>query len=472
MEEYEFCVREGDDLGWVGYFIGKSDVLKELVIQYIPAETTQLDEFIEGLNRNQSIEKLIIINDSILEKIGPLFRINKNITDLCLQEFSIGQDSARNTASMLDDATLENISFCHNNLGEEEFEVIARASGRQTQLKKPNAIDDEGLQALIAGIANCINLEELCLSESQLITVTGFMALSALFQSRNFPLRELTLSGMNIGDDGMNCLPGWASLHSLKELNLGFSSIGHEGLQSLIAGITNISNLEKLHLSGNPLMAVGLGSLSTLFQSESCRLKELYLCCMNFGDEGVEALAGALAGNKSLIHLYIFAAREAVLTDSYGFAESEWKILKKLKCDTSSIDSTYLSNHYLMKIVGSGVGAGGKEPPPDVQKYLQLNALHEKAVAYCKILVHHPDLDIKPFFQWKMKFLPLVIDWFERALYWDIFYDNWISREEIQSRKLSALYNYVRGIPLLAVDAHYSHKKTHSRKRKIDLCEV
>eukprot|EP00984_Skeletonema_dohrnii_P029441 scaffold20067_cov134-Skeletonema_dohrnii-CCMP3373.AAC.4 len=497
-DETDFCIDEGDDLGWLGFFIGQSDFIKELNILHLPAE--QIDEFVAGLNRNQSMKQLDILSDEfILEKIGPLFRVNKNLTDLSLHVFPIGEDGARNLALILDNTSLESISLEYNDLAGEDFcKEIAMTLGRQTRLKKLRindnrigrvgcvllgealarsrvsslrvlllcdvGIHDDGLQALIAGLAYSIDLEVLSLNGNSMITTTGLAALSAFFQSRNCDLRELDLSYMNIGDDGMNCLvPGLATLQSLRELGIGWNRFGDEGLQTVL-DMPNATKLEEINLSGNRFTAVGLASMSPLLQSESCLLKKLYLLRTNFGDDGVEALGSALAGNKSLTCLSV-SSSDVFMTESYGFVESEWKVFKRILCDTSSINNTYLSNHTITEVGTLLLD----HPPPDIQTYLRLNKTSEKIAAQCKILMHHPVLDMKPFFQWKLKILPLMIDWFNRAHKSCDICKDWISEEETRSIELHTVYQFIRDMPMLVVKTHCSQKKSRSRKRKIDL---
>eukprot|EP00984_Skeletonema_dohrnii_P029184 scaffold19582_cov76-Skeletonema_dohrnii-CCMP3373.AAC.1 len=57
-----FVIGEGDDLGWLGYFIGKSKCVNELTI-YSSGEGQNTEAFIDGINRNQSIISLTICTD-------------------------------------------------------------------------------------------------------------------------------------------------------------------------------------------------------------------------------------------------------------------------------------------------------------------------------------------------------------------------------------------------------------------------
>ena len=56
----DFQVREGDDLGWLGHFIGQCESLTNLCIKNFHGDADQIDKFLEGLNRNRSIQILTI----------------------------------------------------------------------------------------------------------------------------------------------------------------------------------------------------------------------------------------------------------------------------------------------------------------------------------------------------------------------------------------------------------------------------
>eukprot|EP00984_Skeletonema_dohrnii_P031841 scaffold24869_cov78-Skeletonema_dohrnii-CCMP3373.AAC.5 len=69
----EFIIRAGDDLGWLGYFIGISEVLKALYIEQLPEEGERVDAFMRRIIHNQSIKELSIrtdIGDQGFENLG------------------------------------------------------------------------------------------------------------------------------------------------------------------------------------------------------------------------------------------------------------------------------------------------------------------------------------------------------------------------------------------------------------------
>ena len=252
-----FVIGEGDDLGWLGYFIGKSKYLEKLRI-FSWGEGQNTEAFIiDGINHNQSINSLRIGTDFrgvSFRNLRPFFRKNNNRLYQLEFNFEVGLECAESIAFVLDEnrcQSLESLRFEDCNLGEDGFAVIATA------------------------LRTYPELEELHLQHNNI----GLMGCTALADT----------------------LRGWGA-SNLKHLDLDGNGIDDQGLQTLAAGITN-TKLEELYLSDNLITAVGLRSMSDYFQSESCCLKTLSLYFVNFGDEGAVALADGLIGNKSLTSL-------------------------------------------------------------------------------------------------------------------------------------------------------------------------
>eukprot|EP00984_Skeletonema_dohrnii_P009307 scaffold3549_cov110-Skeletonema_dohrnii-CCMP3373.AAC.9 len=557
LEEFsDFVVREGDDLGWLGYFIGWSKQLKSLYIDNFP-DNLNIDAFLRGLGRNRSIENLGIYTDlgESYQRLVPFLKNNKSLSDLTFTIYDIGLQCARNIAVLLgQQSSLKCLNFEEINLGDEVFVEIATALSAQPQIEELNLntsnigrngcvalgnaldgmrnpnlatlyldhndIDDEGLHALVGGLINCHNLTKLCLSGNWMITEAGLRSLSTLFQSDHCRLECLDLEQTNIDNDGVAVLvAGLARLPTLKKLDVACNRIGDLGLQALVGGLVNYCNIEHLRLShnvfpasglnslvelvqratslkslnicgnaiddeglqglvegmttrcsltklnlsnNNSITAVGLRSLAPFFRSDNCCLEGLELWGVNFGDEGAAALADGLKGNKSLTTLQF-------TSDGSDITARSWAAFSKLLCDTSSVNNTYLSNHTLETIGGYSINVF----PSDFVEYLRFNKLQNCAAAICKILDNHPDIDIEPLFKWKLKCLPLVVRWLEKAKPCLGYVSE--STGTFQCRQLSALYKFVRGMPLLAGDGYRGKKmkeiesKSKSKKRKFDL---
>ena len=562
--EYSFAVREGDHLGWLGYFVGKSDLM-DLSIESFP-ENINLNAFFGGLGHNRSIQELSIDIDlgESFQSLLPFMKKNSSLRTLGFSGFDIGLQCARNIAMLLSQqCSLKCLAFYGNVFDDGAFSQIAIALRSQPQIEEmyvyengnsvgtngyvalgsalesclslrqlelraldnhdanERLIDDEGLHALVEGLKHCHNLTSLNLHGNMTITEEVSRSLSTLFQSDNCQLEYLDLNNMNIDidDDGMAVLArGLASLSSLEWLYLrrmstsdrglqdlaeglvgcnledlaltnnmlmdsvsGLRSLGalvrrttsmhslslrdcsltDAGLQSFVEGMANCCNLTELSLSNNrSITANGLASLSSLFGAEHCSLCTLSLHGINVGDDGAAALANGLRGNKSL---------RAIDLHNSTFTATGWAAFSRLLCDTSSVNNTYLSNHTLVSM-----GLYGRSAPSDILGYLKLNTLQNHAAAISKILHSHPDIDVTPLFQFNLLCLPLVVEWFENAKsYLDKVNE---STESFQCRQLSAVYRFIRGMPLVAANGFRSQKmkdiqlqsKSKSKKRTID----
>ncbi|KAK1734006.1 leucine-rich repeat protein [Skeletonema marinoi] len=402
----EFIIRAGDDLGWLGYFIGRSEVLKALHIHVLPEEREQLVAFMRGIIHNQSIKELGIqtdLGDQGLRSLGHFLRNHNALTHLRFVYFHVDTDCAHNIAMALVQCrhnSLLSFELDETNISDEAFSEIATALRTQSQLE------------------------------------------------------ELHLGRNNIGRDGcvalVNTLCVWQS-SNLKFLDLSSNNIDDLRLCALVEGMSNCSNLQNLYLSDNDqITAAGIRSMSPLFQSESCSLKCIMLDSINLGDEGAIALADGLRGNKSLRHLMFDPV-------SAGVTDVGWAAFSKLLCDTSSINNTYLSNHTL-EWVGS-LFYDDSDIPPDIRQYIAWNKDQRIDAAICKILKTHDHFDMKPFFQWKLKFLPVMVAWFQRARAAGL-------EHLLGSKKLSSMYDFVRSMPMLVLGGHQGQEKTLRRSRK------
>mmetsp|Transcript_18063 Transcript_18063/g.30471 ORF Transcript_18063/g.30471 Transcript_18063/m.30471 type:complete len:570 (+) Transcript_18063:253-1962(+) len=496
-DDCEFIVQQSDDLGWLGYFVGENKRLGGLFIKcYLPPGTS----FVEGFCRNRSIQFLDIECDigdylSLASLVGNnifldslevgcignahdfavalgqrshlkcLHFENLDLLDDLSDEEMSGIAQALSAQPQLEDIRLESIGLEGN--GWAALSTTFMAWGRNSKLKKLdlslNNIDDEGLQSLLRGIANCRNLVELNLFGNNVITVVGLRALSGFFQSKSCRLESLNLASMGVDDERTIVLATGLTTHkSLKHLNLSQNDIGDEGIAALVSGITAAANtsLETLNLSRNAFTTAGVRSLSTLIQSERSTLKDLSINDMRIDDDGISILADALTNNTSL---------ETLFLDLHGSTSAGKKTLLRLLCDTSSINNTYLSNHTLQTI-------GWSDQFIDEGKYFslnrqgkQLNPINRRLVPMCKILIHHPDLaDMKPFYKWKLKFIPVIADWFRSARGCKGFFEE--SIETFQRRQLSAMYRFIRGVPMLVADGYWSQqlKQVRVKKRKLE----
>ena len=148
------------------------------------------------------------------------------------------------------------------------------------------------------------------------------------------------------------------------------------------------------------------------------------------------SFANALANNHKLHTLH--------LRYNPSITAEGWRAFSKILCNTSSVKATFLSNHTLLNLGGEVLGNEMIRP------LLGLNERNDKKkVATIKILQNHVDFDMLPFFEWEFKVLPLALSWLERASSYTMPRD---FEPNIDRRKLSTIYQFVRGMPLLYVE--------------------
>ena len=194
----------------------------------------------------------------------------------------------------------------------------------------------------------------------------------------------------------------------MTSLDLKCNAIDDNSLEMLAAGLVNNATLEILCLTRNPsITADGLRSLIPFLQSESCSLRDFFYYDNDINDVDAAALAHGLAKNKSLEKLWFDPSEDDCRMTSAG-----WHSFATLLCDTSSINNTYLSNHTL-KLIGEHCNKGS---PVDqvharVRGLLRMhnNASSRDEIVISKILESHRDLDMEPFFEWELKFLPMIV---------------------------------------------------------------
>ena len=450
-----FYIGQGDDLGWLGYFIGRSEHLQHLQICYLPDGEGGHDAFVEGIARSQSIQFIGIDNlsndafTSIVRALGSLSQLEKLTV---WGHNNIGPDGWSELRTLLESGVckLKTLCLCRNNyIGNEGMGVLSNglrgigSSFRKLVLAN-NSICNEGLSTLVDALQTCTGLERLELYGNDFSSAVAELD---------------SLSDWLQGDEV-----------NLKHLGLACCRINDEGLQAFTQGAVN--HCTELNLRGNDsITATGLSYLSNSIRSDSCCVETLHLEHIPLGDYGLEVLALGLADNKSVRSLYLEDLDNDISVNSAG-----WLAFSKALCDTSSVNSTYLSNHTICKF--RVVGRGGGE----TTLHLRLHEEHPQYAARCKILMKHPHLDMTPFFEWKLKFLPFVVAWFERSkpcTMMTIYDANSASRrrvvdesdESFESRKLTAMYEFIHGIPLEAMKSHNGLALAAAYDKKIAMIE-
>lgn len=153
-----------DDMGWLGYFVGKSEYLKSLsIMNFTPPSGSNfleiLKPFIRGVNNNKSIHSLDfgsidILDGKIFTMMDPFFA-NCCLTYLLIHECNIGDEGCRLMALAIGSSTrksLTEVSLAHNNISDEALVNIITSLSMHPRLKRidldGNRLNKQGCMTL------------------------------------------------------------------------------------------------------------------------------------------------------------------------------------------------------------------------------------------------------------------------------------------------------------------------------------
>ena len=256
------------------------------------------------------------------------------------------------------------------------------------------------------------------------------------------------------------------SCSNLTNIFLRGIDITDEQLLVLADAMRGNHSLEVLRLDGNLIGDAGCETLSTLLTNPRSKLQYLGMNNNNISNDGAITILNELEGNSRLRELSL-VKRNIPMNNVVGDS------LSRLLCNTSSINQTYSSNHTLHNF-------NMKNTKKHLTCLLNMNKDTNKSyVAMRKILRYHPNIDMKPFFGWDaegeltLKGLPYVLVWFEKARRAVIvneegYEDDTDGEKEcnVENRKLLAIYEFAKAMPLRFVTA--SSIKAGDMKRKRD----
>ena len=352
-DDNNFILFKGEDIGWLGYFIGQNTKLQELYY----CTTIDDESFYNGLCLNKSIEKvdfgdLNLSDGKMFFMMDIFFKNNHNLTSITVKECTLRFEGAHRLSLAIG-------SFNNNSLKHIEFSDIT-------------IDDDESAINIIIPLNVHPQLEELELTWMG-IGRKECLILATLLRCP---------TQLKILDRGNRCKALSTQLHctatQLRSLDLTGNNIDDESIKVLVHGISNgINNLQELNLSTNLSITIkGWKEVATLLETPGSKLKALNVQDNGIRDEEALLFANALTNNSTLEELDL----------SYNNITAEgWAPFLRLLCDTSSINNTYLSNHALQSI-----GGGFNTIPKGIFTSLDNNTSDDKQqVAITKILQNH-----------------------------------------------------------------------------------
>ena len=418
-------VPEGvQDMGWLGYFVGKNEHLQNLYIRsFEPTSGADameaLESFLMGVNNNKSIKRLdfdcidMFFGGRVFTMLEPFFKNNNNLITLNVDECNLGAEGARLLALAIGGSKHQSLQ--HVSLAD-------------------NSISDEGMVDIITSLSLHPYMQNLYLEGNQL-NKNGCMALSTLLRY---------------------------SCTKLQHLDLGSNELDDEGIDTLVPVLSKCTKLQELYIDNSPSITTrGWHHIATLLEAPDSNLKILSINRNNVDDQVLTFMVDALANNNSLESLFFL--------DGNQVTAKGWDSFLKLVCGRSSANSTFLSNHTLCDIdfskqdLSQVLTNKSRRILSNLSSILFINEIEDKKQVamiktYCR---NYRNLDMSPFFEWEFKILPLMIDWLEKAFIACNDYLNVcdptsseMARHEARHRsvQLSCIYQFVRDMPLLCVE--------------------
>ena len=439
-----------EELGWLGHYAKKSAHLEEFEIGpgdgiFRNCSEQSVVRFFQDIGRNDRIQSLIF---TCTELFGVIYKLipamnENNITRFYLDSCYLG----------VSDTKLLFNAF----RGMKSLEEL----GISDQQDSDYDLDDDAMAECIPSLAACTCMQKLILRDLNICT-NSCAAMSEICP-RMAALLDLDLSGNSINDDCVQVLVrGLAECNQLLQLRLVSNIVTDNGLDLLIerlpASVRYLSvannqitlarqlpllRFHELDLSGNQLSLHGPRVIAASLANPECHLVTFWLHQTGIGDEGAAILAESLRSNRKLTYMLL----STIITSS-RINETGWNAFSSILCDTTSINATYNSNHTLEEL--------GTNPamPQEVITMLKFNFSKDKSlVAANKILQAHRHLDMQPLFGMKLDLLPHVVAWVERFA------------ESRLDLKLSSFYQFVRAMPMDLVDGLLGTKKGKKRRR-------
>lgn len=329
------------------------------------------------------------------EALGECIGRNTYLECVCFDgdQDGMGERTAEIFAtSVRQNESISRLSMCRCNLAEGTvLEIILKGFGarRGRGLVDVSIHRCRGIHALASSLSTCANVKNLRLTESR----------------------------------------GTLRPHNGLLLNHNDASV--TGLVSALAGHRQLVELD---LRGNDIIETSCCSaLAALLRDPKSSLVTLRLENNFIDSDGARMLANALMRNERLQNLYLHG------NPIFGHGLEE--AFSKALCDTTSIRSTFLSNHTLQSFVSF---SGWAAP-----SYLELNrsSRNKRAVAALKILRHHDLIDMRPFFGMDLKVLPVAMAWFALAR----ACSDERNAGNVDRKKLCAMYQFAVAMPMMFV---------------------
>ncbi|XP_073700448.1 ribonuclease inhibitor-like [Garra rufa] len=247
-------------------------------------------------------EQCCILNSAL--KSNP-----SHLRELDLSMNELGDSGVKNLSDLLmnPQCKLEKLNLRYCSITEKQCVILTSAlKSNPSHLREldlsGNELGDSGFKNLSDLLMNpqC-KLEKLHLYECSVKEKQCLILTSAL-KSNPSHLRDLNLRLNELGDSGFEILSDLLMNPQckLEKLNLLGCSITEKQCLILTSALkSNPSHLRELNLGGNKIQNTGVNHLSDVLKDSHCKLERLWLISCEITDEGCSALTSALKSNPS-----------------------------------------------------------------------------------------------------------------------------------------------------------------------------
>ena len=352
----------------------------------------------------------------------------------------------------------------------DDYSALGAAIANNTHLAKLEFTLSDDLPLTVAnrafydGLKSNSSIHELILY-CRSLNIAGGVAheILKIYQENNNHLTVLRIYDADLQSGGDRVIVDTLrNCRNLQSLDLTGCDITDAQLLPMVEAVRRHHLLESLDVGSNDIGNAGCEAIATLLIDPNCNLRILNLAGNAINNEGATTIANSLTNNNQLQKLYLY--RNPI-------DQSVEDVFSNILYNTSNINNTYSSNHTLKALV---FGCGhGHSHGQHLASLLSMNTHTNKShVAIKKILKFHPNIDMEPLFDWdaeegeqNLKALPYVINWFGRAREAIVDEDE-EEYNNIEGRKLSAIFQFAKAMPLLLEGISHINAVNEKRKRE------
>lgn len=342
----------------------------------------------------------------------------------------------------------------------------------------------------------CCPINHLDLSENIKVGAAGVGAMLPFMKSRS-SLKYINLRNTNLGVEGARLLSEALDHVRVEYLDLSMNNIGNEGMTYLLSA-TNCANLVELVIRRTELGRPGFEAIAQFLGRDDTAIKKLSCSCNN--GEYAKLVVDSISNKSQLEDILLGRSSSNFFANTAGSMDSElWsdhsngnsdysshddseggsddgcplypmmlaiQNLRKLICDTSSVESICQSNHQLKRIGGNMRKIS--QIDPTLGKALDINNESKNGVSIARrtrmklrSFYFKGAYDVQPFIDMDIELMPYVLELLTRT---EMFVETARKYYVVDSDNLDGIYHLIRNCHLPEL---FSFPSPHSQIKQL-----